>query len=263
MNSLNNLKAFVSALAMALVSSAAAPCAVIFSDDFSGTGGTDLNGSLPDVTTGGAAWVAAPVFNQDGEIDPGPGSATLAFTPANGLIYTLDVSMTGLVYSGSGNTADWLAIGFSEGQSTAADTNSRFITTTVIGKIWMLSRGDQATGDNQAFLGSATSGTANGIPWAGGPGIGGDFDLRLVLDTTGGAGSWTATWFAKRPADASFTEVRATAPLLNENINSVGIASSNGGVDGRVTRFSLTSVPEPSAAALIGIAAIALYWRRR
>jgi hypothetical protein len=71
--------------------------------------------------------------------------------------------------------------------------------------------------------------------------FGGDMDMRVVLDTTGGTGNWTATWFAKLPASGSYTQVRAATPLLKEDINSVGVAITGSGIEGDLTFFSLTA----------------------
>jgi hypothetical protein len=234
----------------------------IFSDDFSG-GATVLNGTTPDV--GGVNWVAAPTFLADGSIyNPASGmppagwagTATLAFTPVNGLVYTLDASIT---VAGDGN---WIALGFVNGQSASADPAlNRFIDHDTVGKAWMLKSGN---GSGSALLGN-TTGTTSNVAWASGvPSGAGNFDMRIVLDTTGGTGAWTATWYAKESSQTSYTEVRSTATLLAENITSVGLAKSNTGVTGSVTSFSLTSVPEPSSAALLsGFGVLALLRRRR
>ena len=227
--------------------------AVIYADDFSG-GMADLNGAAPDVGPG--TWVASSVFNHDGSIDPSAGSATLAFAPVDGNVYQLDASLSGV----SGNS-NWFALGFGTGQSTAIGTNNRFINGLLIGKAWMLFRGD--TSGHQAFLGSATSGTASGLGWSALSTATGEIDLRIELDTTGGAGAWTATWFARDPAESSYTLVRPTEALLDESINSVGLALANTGVDGTVESFRLTAIPEPSAAALIGLGGLALVRRGR
>ena len=148
--------AALAALAALAMTAAPLSAAVIYADDFSG-GMADLNGAAPDVGQG--TWVASSVFNQDGSIDPSAGSATLAFAPVDGNIYQLDASLSGV----SGNS-NWIALGFGVGQSTAIGTNNRFINGLLIGKAWMLFRGD--TSGHQAFLGSATSGTANGLGWS-------------------------------------------------------------------------------------------------
>ncbi len=86
--------------------------------------------------------------------------------------------------------------------------------------------------------------------------------MRVVLDTTAGAGTWTTTWFAKRDTAGSFTEVGA-GDVIDKNITSVGFGKSNTGITGTITSFSLTSVPEPSTALLGGLGGMLLLHRRR
>jgi MYXO-CTERM domain-containing protein len=249
---------------------------VIYEQSFTpGAGTSVLNGTSP--TTGASNWVAATArFQADGDFTEGAGSATLEFTPANGLVYTLDASFRNLSPTATVGAPeqDWVGLGFAKGQSAGGTTSDRFLTTNVIGKAWMLYRGADTTGTlaNVTHLGSATSGNnAGAVPstslnWSDATlstTYGGGIDMRVVLDTTGGAGNWTATWFAKLPASGSFTEVRAATALLNEDINSVGVAISGTGFDGDMTFFRLTSVPEPSAALLGGLGMLALLRRRR
>ncbi len=223
----------------------------IYEQIFTPGAGTDgLNGTSP--TIGANNWVASSLFQADGDIAEGAGSATLAFTPANGFIYTLDASFRNMAGTASvGNPEqDWVALGFAKGQSTVSSINSRFLTTNVIGKAWMLFRGANTEGtlNNVTHLGTATSGNNGGavpstsVNWSAlSINYGGDMDMRIVLDTTGGAGNWTAMWYAKLPASGSFTEVRAATTLLNEDIDSVGVAISNPGIEGDLTFFSLTA----------------------
>jgi hypothetical protein len=211
---------------------ASARAGVIYQEDFNGSA-DDLNGAAPSIRPGEETWIATPIFNQDGSLDPDAGSATLAFTPSDDNVYQLDLSLTGVT-----GDLNWIALGFGVGQSTVIGTNNRFINGLLIGKVWMLFRGD--TSGHQAFLGSATSGTAAGTPWAALETETGAIDLRIELDTTGGAGAWAATWFAKKPADLSYTEVRPRETLLDEVIDSVGIALARGLVNGTIESFSLS-----------------------
>ena len=238
------LKNLTLTAAIAALSAVMSPlgAVTIFSDDFSGDGSA-LNGSTPDMTTVGAAWVAAPAFRLDGSITPTSGSATLAFTPVDGQIYTLDASLLGV--TGNGN---WIALGFANGQSVGTASTDRFITGNVLGTGWMFVRGDASVNANQAWLGLGTGtngGTTNSESWSSltNENPGGDVDMRIVLDTTGGAGTWTATWLARRPTDSSYTEVRPATLMLTESMNSVGLALSSGAVDGQIRSFSLTAVP--------------------
>lgn len=241
-----------------ILSSGAAQAATIFEDTFTGDA-SDLNGKVPTTTTGGAAWVAASNFDRDGSFDGSGGTATLAFTPSNGLIYTLDASITGI--SGNGN---WVALGFANGQNTTLGTTNRFVNgNLVVGRAWMLARGSNADDPNAAH----TVGSSDGVLWTGSiaNANGGALDLRVVLDTTGGTGAWTTSWLAKRPADGTYTEVRATSVVTNETFDSVGFAVSNAGVSGTLSSFSLTSepIPEPSSLLLAGFGLLGLLRRRR
>lgn len=242
----------------AILSLGGLPAATIFEDTFTGDT-SDLNGKVPTTTTGGAAWVAAEVFDRDGSVSGGAGSATLAFTPSVGFIYTLDATITGI----TGTTNDWLAVGFANGGSSDSGASSRFINgNNPEGRAWMMARGTNANFPNRWFTAGNSNGPAD--DWAG-PLVnanGGDLDFRIVLDTTGGTGNWTSAWFAKRPGDATYGEV-GSSPLADESITSVGFAISNAGVSGTLSSFSLTSVPEPSSALLAGLGFLGLLRRRR
>lgn len=243
----------------------------IYSDNFDG-GGSTLNSLSPDVTPG-PSWVAASLFQADGSTGDAAGSATLAFTPENGLIYTLDASLSGLGLVGGADN-DWFAVGFVNGQSDAGGTFSRFITGSVVGTAWMMHRGDVSLGTNQTFLGTGQTGSGNfGLGSGGGENTGQEWaldptssaiDLRVILDTTGGTDNWTATWLARASGDSSYVEARPTETLLpGATISAVGVARSNNGITGTLESFTLTSVPEPSSLMLAFLGAFAALQRRR
>lgn len=227
---------------------------VIYADDFSGDTSA-LNEMAPDVRQGTEVWTAAPTFKADGSIERpdnvAQGSMTLPFTPKNGFVYTLDASFSGV----TGNI-NWLALGYANGQSSDS-LSDRFITDDVVGTAWMLIRGDASINPNQTHLGTGILGAGNGgiggAPWTVlGDQSGGEIDLRIVLDTSGGAGTWTATWFAKLPASESYAEVRESTLVSNEeNYTSVGVAVANTqaemGTGGTVEAFTLTSSGGPTA----------------
>jgi hypothetical protein len=217
--------------------SVAAEAGTIFYDDFDGLGSVALNGTTPEITTAGAAWAASADFKADGySAATAGGSATLPFTPVHGRVYTLDCSLSGV----SGD-ADWFALGFASGQSSASGVNERFIQGNVIGKAWMFIRGDAGVSVNNALLGSAASGTGSGAAWTTYANqSGGAMLMRVVLDTTGGAGNWIAAWYAKLPADPDYILVRAATNMLSEAINSVGFAMSNPTVAGTIESFALS-----------------------
>jgi hypothetical protein len=247
---------------MALILGASpAGAAVVFSHTFN-EGAGNLNGTAVDVGTGN--WVAANVVTANGVFSTGPGSATLSFSPAQNTQYQLDARITGV--TGDGN---WVALGFANGQSTASNNNDRFITGNVVGTAWMLFRGNNDPNPNTTFLGNGTLGTGNhGLTspanWSELNNNGGDIDLRILLDTSGGSGNWEVTWFAKLTADSSYTTVRpAEGALIEANFTSVGFAFSATATDGVIQSFSLTEVPEPSVALLGGLGILALLRRRR
>lgn len=233
---------------------------VLFRDEFKGAG--SLHGTTPDVATGNVKWLAASspsnfaangAFSGGGSGSSRGGSATLAFAPVDGVIYTLDASLRGV----TGNE-DWIALGFAHGQSAAGNSSSRFIDGSVAGRAWMLLKGTASgiptangSDENKAFLGTTGSngGIADGVAFSTfTAGSHPDMDLRIVLDTTGGPGTWTATWYAMRPAESRYTMVRGASPLLNESITAVGFAVAGGGISGAIESFSLLADRKPSAA---------------
>jgi hypothetical protein len=86
------------------------------------------------------------LFFADGTIDGSTGgmngSATLAFTPMPGLIYTLTASFDTV----TSTAQNWVALGFTAGQSsTGANNDGRFISGATAGQPWMIYRGTGAT----------------------------------------------------------------------------------------------------------------------
>ncbi|MFN3166102.1 MAG: PEP-CTERM sorting domain-containing protein [Phycisphaeraceae bacterium] len=238
------------ALVSCALTTGQARATTLFSDNFDGAVGVDLNGLAPDVAPGAETWVAGESFDADGLVDDFAGSsATLAFTPQQGFIYTLDASFRNFTATANAATPvenDWLAVGFVNGQSDQVNTNSRFVSGDVNGIAWVFMRADaSAGGPSRAFLGTAASGTqgnTGGIDWSDATlagMFGADIDYRIVLDTSNGAGNWTATWFAKLAADATYTEIVSAKPLADEAIDSVGFARSNPGFTASITNFSL------------------------
>lgn len=224
---------------------------ILFRDDFDGKG--PLHGTRPDVTLNDAKWIAATApsrFDANGRFAGAGkvtapqrgGSATLAFKPVDGVIYTLEASLRGMVTDGA-----WIALGFAYGQSSLGGKSRRFINGEVTGRVWSLARDGTETRPNQAFLGTTgtTGGSADVSAWAGplAQAPGGDLDLRVTLDTTAGPGNWTATWWAKKAGDIVYTKVRDTEALINESISSVGLAVSAEGISGTIDRFSLRADP--------------------
>jgi ferric-dicitrate binding protein FerR (iron transport regulator) len=216
---------------------------LLIQETFDGTG--PLDQSRPEVAMGEADWTAAPHFLADGSIAAGYGSATLPFRPVDGMVYLLDAALRDVTVPAG--VTDWVGLGFANGQSIGTGTDDRFVNGKVAGRAWMLFRGYGAE------LGSTTllAGNSDSEIWRNWS-IGSDdaIDMRVVLDTTGGSGNWTATWFARRPGDRDFVKVRDTSRLPNEAIRSVGIAVTGKDIRARIAGFSLRAeaVAEPLAA---------------
>jgi PEP-CTERM motif len=257
---LNNWVLAVAPL-IALLVAPAAYAVTIFQDDFSGSGGL-LDGTTPDVTTGSAKWKAGDTFLDNGTAGTTVASsangqaAHLDFTPVAGQVYTAEATITN-------NQPNWIAFGFQPANPpgndwTATDFSVRH--SNVPGYAWMLTRNNSSGTDQEGFLGGGTSG---GQSWNGdvvdptNP-----VSIKIILDTT--AANWTAQWFINNVSQGA---PEAYAAAGNPGIGGIGFshdrsATSNNG--GLLRNFSLTAVPEPTAACLglFGIVAAGLLRKR-
>jgi hypothetical protein len=239
----------VAAMTALFVWAGAAQAAIItiYSHNFGGSSGTNLHTLSADGGTGTGTWVANSSYRADGSlVDATWGSATLAFTPAQGYVYTLDARFKNLTTG----TSNWVGAGFAKGSSTGTVTGDRFTGPTVEGRSWALVRSNWNTA-NQAFLGSGTSGTSSSANYTAYATHITTLDLRIVLDTTGGAGNWTTTWLAKLPSESEYTVVRATAAMLDEDVTSVGLSHNNLTGTGLIDSFTLTQIPEPASGLML------------
>lgn len=207
---------------------------VIYDENFLGSATDNLNGSTVDVDNSGnnSLWLASSGFKQDGTIPTNVAlGGFLPFTPVAGNTYTLSVSFSNV----AGTSVNWLAAGFAKGIPTNAETGpNRFVEGATIGRAWELYRASNATNPNQSFSGGGTGGAVN---WSGGPTNGGNVDLQVILDTN--PAIWTATYYAKRPTDGTYTLVAPTANLTAQDIGAVGFARNTGDVTGKITNFTL------------------------
>jgi hypothetical protein len=256
----------ISLIALLLVvATSAAKGAIIYQDDFNGDPAVNLNGLAPDIDNNGGTnkWQAYSGYKANGVAASGNASinqgAWLAFAPQAGNVYQLSASFTGV--GPDGTSVAWYAMGFAQNVPTTLETgDNRFTVAPTLGKAWMLFRANNpTTNTNQYFLGNTTSGTAGAAAWSTGSPLneGGDIDLRIILDTN--PTTWTATFYAKRPADSSYTQVSPSAlPLNAQDIQAIGIARTSGNLSGNVTFFQLATVPEPmsGALALLGLSMI-------
>jgi hypothetical protein len=201
-----------------------APGGTIYSDDFSGPGGTRLDGTVPDVAPAGRFWSAGAIWEADGaKPTSGDSNAFLPFRPQPGNVYTLSADVDPEV-SGSD---DWFALGFSQTNARNAGWHT---SNSVYG--WMLNRENDASGTAvQTFQGLGTAGAA-GHDFT--PDKVGPVNLQVVLDTQ--PANWTVEWFVDG------TSIRAPVAYgTNPAINYAAVAGY-GTSTGSVDNFRLTSL---------------------
>ena len=237
------LKTTMSLAAFAGLTLASANAGVIYFDDFDGSGTSGLDGTTPDVTTGGATWTAAAVFKADGFfVNANYNLMTLAFTPDDGLVYTLDASIA--LTEGS----DWSTFGFGDGGANVQEIYHQI---------------RNPGGGTHRVKGGATNfvyTTGTTLDSAH------PLDVRIELDTLAGKTNATVTWYAKLPADGTYTLITSQTGYDTSSITTVGWEARGSTTDGTIDNFSLsdsTAVPEPSTTALLGLGGIALILRRR
>lgn len=255
---------------IALAASSTQAAIVLYSTDFSGAGG--LNGVAVDTsgatlaqhaqygTNDGETWTAHSAFNADGTYtDNGSNnfrqSATLSFTPQDGYVYTLTMTTN---YAYSAANEGWHATGFF-----ATDNYTGQPTVNGGPSVWALTRPgrDAALSENNdqtTFLDAngGTDGSVSGVFDDSAPST-----LAIVLDTTLGAGDWSAEYFV------GGNSVRTESDLNSTAIQSVGIAALYNGADTAAFQsfeLSVNEIPEPASLAmgLVGLTLIAARRRR-
>jgi autotransporter-associated beta strand protein len=231
----------------------------LFSDNFDGSPAATLNGTTPDITTGGAAWISMNGADTEGKIYADGdiqitggasanrgGSATLAFTPENGFTYTLSLSALNLDSTSSNSTANRLYFGFAKGQNAGNGPANNFTVTqaNVQGQITQgfMTKVGYAAGSNPGLGGAPSASFNDATSTTGWSALattyGGNIDLRIVLDTRV-AGNWTATWYAKLNTAAAYSVTRATGVVNTKDINSIGFGLPTF-TSGRISSFTLT-----------------------
>ena len=199
---------------------------IILSDNFSGSSGTDLHGQSPDV--GGSSWSAHTDYKADGSQTAINSGAYYPFAPQHWTNYEITWKPRTMTH-GDG-LASWFFLG--EGLNSNPDTTGttawgRFDPTTL--KSGFGIRRVSGTQLNTCRMGDDTDGLADNVDMTDATlkAMTVDIDLMVDLDTSGGANTWTVTWYAKDPVDSDWTEVRAATKLLSEDITMVGWSNDN------------------------------------
>jgi arylsulfatase A-like enzyme len=219
---------------------------VLYSTNFDGSSGDPLHGRTVDTsgataaqhtqygTAATATWAADPKFKADGSAVTAAapdtnGSATLPFTPQNGHIYTLTMTSNFQWQTGYG----WFATGFF---MQAGYTGSPVVAGGPT--VWALTR----PGNNDAQVAHFNPAGAAGRVAGANSDATAPSTLTIVLDTTAGAGNWSATWYV----EGVETPLATVADLDAVDIESVGIAVALNPDNYVFQSFELkVSLPEP------------------
>ena len=239
-------KSFVIAIGMASIAlcQAASAATIYYYDDFSGSNGTDLNGTAPDTRPSTETWLGgtgAEAWQADGSVTPGAvaqGTAWLPFVPSPGQVYELSLAMS----VGANVNGDWFALGFAGNGGVSTD----FISADPFA--WGLKRGTSGGDANEVY--SVPDPSTTGIALEGV--YAGTTLMSIVLDTN--PALWTAEWFVDG------LSVRGPeAFAVNPAITHVGFGRYTENVGGSVDNFQLTVVPEPASiyAMVMGLFALA------
>lgn len=213
---------------------------MLFDNLSAGASTAVLDGTTPNTPIGVEKWRAHTEIKDDGSMDnPVDAGAYYRFTPVDGTVYELTF---GAAFVDTYNDGDNCIFGFYEDRSasnsitgTSADGT---LNPTCAKAVHLMREVDPSTRQNAYRLGSESDGTADTHVWTDASLRGSAdavLDLRILLDTTGGAGNWTATWQAKSVISGTYTEVGPETPLLSENIGAVGWSQDSASVKGEVT----------------------------
>ena len=250
---------FLAATAMVMAFSFNAMAAtLIYQDDFSGSGSTNLNGLAPDTATGllggsaGATWLANPIFKADGTSSlatASAGSAYLPFSPVSGYVYTIsiDIGVTGY------DTDHWAAISLVNG---TPSTGQAFHGLSNANSYATIGRRDSGYSGNNLlrWQGPKNGGTNSHVVNR----TAGVWTLSIILDTQN-ATDWKFQWLMQ--GGAGVEVLSPTYDLGTESINYLMISHSNIS-SFTYDNFSVTAVPEVASSVLAAAGACLFSFRR-
>jgi hypothetical protein len=215
----------------------------ILNDDFTAGSAVDLHGTSPG--TGTSTWSAHEEYQDDGSmVNPIRGGAYYPFTPVDGTFYLLDVQSAAVITYEDGFNCIW---GFYE-DVTPDDTSQGppydgTLNPTAAKAVHLQRNIPTGNRDRAYRLGSDSNGAQHTKRWTDATlrDISDNaLDLQIELDTTGGAGNWTARWLAKGVLSGTYTEVGPETALLSENIGAVGFSCDSTGVEMTTGEITLT-----------------------
>jgi len=239
------VRATVVCIAIMGIAAGKVQATTIYSDDFSGGSGTNLNGTAPDVRPGLETWLASG-WTANGAISSGgtAANAWLPFTPQANTLYQLSLSL-----NPTANTAgNWFALGFSPSSTTTSAFGAG-----ANAAPWLYKRGPNGNYQVESALGPGNNSFVSF-----GTGFSGATQILIELDTRNPA--WTAEWFVD-----GVSQRGPVAYATNPTINFVGFGRDGDAV-GSVSNFQLVAVPEPATwclSASAGLAASMIRLRRR
>lgn len=228
----------------------------IYQDNFTGLSTVDLGGQAPTVRPGTEVWQALAgsidttggPFRANGAALAEVGGVYLPFTPTVGKIYTLSASID----RDATTPINWITVGFKVDLTGSSFTGGGMGT--------VLIRGDGYTPNGNSEDGNTFNGLATD-----GPNGAFNFDndgvnvIDIVFNTqNANSALWTMEYFIGGTSVAG-PGVAGTGNY--ENIKHVGFSQNN--TPGTISNFSLTVIPEPSAALLGGLGSLLLLRRRR
>jgi len=199
----------------------------ILEELFTGDSGTELNGHFPS-SVGNSIWRAHSNYKLDGSQVAINSGAYYPFVPASGNIYEIEWNPRSLSEYSGGETLFFLGEAIPAGRQDVGPGAYGAIDLTTLKAGFVLREGEGGQ-INACRLGDENDGLADTSNMSNEAlkTQTGNIDLKIVLDTTAGAGLWRATWYAKSILSSTWIEVRAQKRLLDESILMVGWANDN------------------------------------
>lgn len=222
--------------------------AIIYENVFDGPAG-NIHNTTPDRTTGGATFWSADTFEEDGSIQRvGSGSTGmyLPFTPAQGKQYYLECQIRNLDSTGE-TTQDlyfFMGKGLSSPQQDSGPDASGMADPTMlaVGHVFK-----SQTGNNMIRLGDGMTPSAVMSDYTDTTlrDTDTDMDMRILLDTTGGAGNWRTTLYARAAGALAWTDISGSLAMMSEDIGAIGVGVGDT-LTGDITYLKLYEDTTPS-----------------